>query len=100
VRGSLYGNADPVNHIDPSGNFFTLAGTMTAVGRQMSLVRFAFTNVGRQAGGVAIRNLGQLVERRIGGMIKQCLKPGAKLKKRMENRRRQSNRRFLLGNGE
>ena len=77
----LYGNADPANHIDPSGNFFTLAGTMTAVGRQMSLVRFAFTNVGRQAGGVAIRNLGQLVERRIGGMIKQCLKPGAKLKK-------------------
>ena len=77
----IYVNADPVNHIDPSGNFFTIAGTMTSVGRQMNIVRLAFINGGRQAGGAAIRNLGQLVERRIEGMIRQCLKPGVDLKK-------------------
>ena len=77
----LYGNADPVNHIDPSGNFFTLNGISTSVGRQLQIVRMSFINGGRRAGGAAIRKLGELVENRIGSIIKQCLKPGVKLNK-------------------
>lgn len=42
----IYVNADPVNHIDPSGNIFTMAGTMTSIGRQMNIVRLAFINGG------------------------------------------------------
>ena len=78
----LYGNADPVNHVDPSGNFFTISGTTTAVNRQLILVRHAFATGGRQTGGKAISNLGALVERRIGAIIQQCLKPNARLVQR------------------
>ena len=75
----LYGNADPVNHIDPSGNFITLADVNSAGMAQLRNVRTGF-EIGKQVGGKAMRELGTILERKVGELIKQCLKPGAKLR--------------------
>jgi RHS repeat-associated protein len=77
----LYTNADPINYVDPSGNFISLSGTMNTISSLANLTRLAFVNGGRQAGGAAFRTLGKFVERRVGQIIQQCLKPGVKVTK-------------------
>ena len=74
----LYGNADPVNHVDPSGNFLTIADINTAVTAQLRNVRAGF-EIGKRVGGKAMNELGKLVENKIHDLIKQCLKPNASI---------------------
>jgi RHS repeat-associated protein len=68
----IYGEANPVSNIDPTG-LFSLSETMSAIEGQASLAARAFANYGRQVGGNAVRKLGQMVESAVENVLTRCL---------------------------
>jgi RHS repeat-associated protein len=73
-----YAHGDPVHNTDPSG-LFSLSELNTSINVQLTAVRQAFLSGGKQAGGKALQQLGKIVEVGVEKLIKQCLKPGAKI---------------------
>ena len=73
-----YAHGDPVHNTDPSGEF-SLGELNTSINIQLTAVRQAFLSGGKQAGGKALQQLGKIVEEGVEKLIKQCLKPGAKI---------------------
>lgn len=76
----MYGNADPINSIDPTG-LYSLSEFSAAVNTYVSIASHAFINYGRVAGGHAVRRLGQVVEEGVERIIKSCLKPNARIRR-------------------
>ena len=75
-----YAAADPVNRLDPSGQMTSMdAGA--ASGIQGNLSTMAVPNIGRQFAGSAANNAGKAFENKIFNAIKNCLKPGADIKR-------------------
>jgi hypothetical protein len=67
-----------LHNTDPSGEF-SLGELNTSINIQLTAVRQAFLSGGKQAGGKALQRLGKIVEEGVEKLVKQCLKPGAKI---------------------
>lgn len=75
-----YAAADPVNRVDPSGQMGAMDSGM-ASGIQGNLSTMAVPNIGRQFAGSAANNAGKAFENQIFNAIKNCLKPGANIRR-------------------
>jgi RHS repeat-associated protein len=71
-----YAQSDPVNHIDPSGEF-TLGELNISMGEIATAIRSVATAFGQgaRAGWGAVRTLGNLAERKVAEIVTQCLRP-------------------------